>query len=105
MGLPRPEHNVLTSCATFCSDDLEKAQKVGASVPQLGGKSLPPGASEEDEKLSKGAIKKKKAKEKAQKDKEAAQAVSSRQKEYCSFCSTHTSDLDFPFDSPTGHNP
>ena len=57
----------------FSLHDYEAAKKVGGG--SVLGKALPPGAEEEDEKLSKGALKKKKAKEKAVREKEAADAL------------------------------
>ena len=59
----------------FSLHDYEEAGKVGGASA-LGGVSLPPGASaEEDGKLSKGALKKKKAKEKAEREQIEALAL------------------------------
>ena len=59
----------------FSLHDYEQAGKVGGTSA-LGGSSLPPGASaEEESKLSKGALKKKKAKEKAEREKLEAEAL------------------------------
>mmetsp|Transcript_64947 Transcript_64947/g.154959 ORF Transcript_64947/g.154959 Transcript_64947/m.154959 type:complete len:625 (-) Transcript_64947:293-2167(-) len=57
----------------FSLHDYEQAKKVGGTSAL--GKALPPGAEEEDDKLSKGALKKKKAKEKAAREKDAADAL------------------------------
>ena len=60
---------------SFSLHDLEQAGKVGGTSA-LGGSTLPPGASADDEtKLSKGQLKKLKAKEKAEREKVEAEAV------------------------------
>ncbi|EKX45057.1 hypothetical protein GUITHDRAFT_94821 [Guillardia theta CCMP2712] len=75
----RGKDNAGNARPTFSLHDYEQASKVGGNTSALG-RQLPPGAYEDEHQISKSAMKKKKAKEKAQREQEAAQALAETQK-------------------------